>query len=396
MNRTNAVIRLAAPLLLCGATSLVVAQTPSVRTVFVVAMSDQPWSAIKGNSSAPFINGTLLPAGSSANAYYAPSGNATALPNYLWLEAGGNFGVSLDETVQQAHQATTNHLTSLLSNAGVSWKAYYEDIDGTRCPLLSAGPYSVYFNPFVYFDDVTSNMSSSSATCLTHVRPYNELATDLTNNTVAQYVFIRPSVCHAMYHSCTTASDRVKTGDQWLAQEVPKILASSAYLNGGALFIVWDRASVEVPIGLIALSPLAKQGYTNAVRYTHGSTLRTIEEIFAVSPLLGSAANETALDDFFGLSTVSHGGVKLSWSPSPGAATYNVKRATAIGGSYTTIATGLTTPHYTDSALTGGQTYFYVVSAVNAIGESPASAPTTAVVPSVPPAPANLTVTVGQ
>lgn len=65
----------------------------------------------------------------------------------------------------------------------------------------------------------------------------------------------------------------------------------------------------------------------------------------------------------------------LSWNAAAGASSYNVKRAATSGGSYTIIATGLTATSYTNTNLTNGTTYYYVVSAVNAVGESADSAP---------------------
>ena len=52
------------------------------------------------------------------------------------------------------------------------------------------------------------------------------------------------------------------------------------------------------------------------------------------------------------------------------ATSYNVKRSTTDGGPYTTIASGVTTTSYTNTGLTNGTTYYYVVSAVNSVGES--------------------------
>jgi hypothetical protein len=40
-------------------------------------------------------------------------------------------------------------------------------------------------------------------------------------------------------------------------------------------------------------------GYANTIPYTHSSTLRTLEEIFGVSPYLGDAANAADLRDLF-------------------------------------------------------------------------------------------------
>jgi autotransporter-associated beta strand protein len=65
-------------------------------------------------------------------------------------------------------------------------------------------------------------------------------------------------------------------------------------------------------------------------------------------------------------------GVTLSWSPSGGATSYNVKRATSPDGTYTIIYTGGATA-FTDTTGTPGTTYYYVVTAVNSLGESPVS-----------------------
>ncbi len=72
--------------------------------------------------------------------------------------------------------------------------------------------------------------------------------------------------------------------------------------------------------------------------------------------------------------TQSTGGlpVSLTWNPSALASGYNVKRSTVSGGPYAIIATNLLAPSYTDTNVSL-QTYFYVVSAVNNVGESPHS-----------------------
>uniref|UniRef100_UPI001EF7FFD0 fibronectin type III domain-containing protein n=1 Tax=Cohnella mopanensis TaxID=2911966 RepID=UPI001EF7FFD0 len=89
----------------------------------------------------------------------------------------------------------------------------------------------------------------------------------------------------------------------------------------------------------------------------------------------------------------------LSWVASSGAASYTVKRATTSGGPYTNVATGVTATSYTNTGLTNGTAYYYVVSAVNAAGESANSAQVT-VTPSVgttiPAAPTGLTATGGN
>jgi phosphatidylinositol-3-phosphatase len=293
-------------LVLAGLTAMLTwgsfgAAVPAVQTVFVIVLENHNWSEIKGSTSAPYINNTLLPMASSCAQYYNPSGLHPSEPNYLWIEAGTNFGVLDDLNPSVNHQASTNHLVTLLDKAGVPWRAYQEDISGACVPLTSTNGYTPRHNPFVFFDDVTGTNNPNCAYGIAHIRPYSELAYDLTNDTVAHYNFITPDLCHDMHDTCAPLGDSVRQGDTWLASEVPKILASPAYQNGGALFITWDEGEgSDGPIGMLLLSPLARGGgYCSTNHYTHSSLLRTLQEIFGVAPLLGDAANATSLADLF-------------------------------------------------------------------------------------------------
>jgi hypothetical protein len=66
----------------------------------------------------------------------------------------------------------------------------------------------------------------------------------------------------------------------------------------------------------------------------------------------------------------SAGQVALSWSAAAGADTYTVKRSEVSGGPYGDLATNLTLTTYTDTNVINGTTYYYVVTASNAAGES--------------------------
>ena len=86
--------------------------------------------------------------------------------------------------------------------------------------------------------------------------------------------------------------------------------------------------------------------------------------------------------------------VALNWNAVTNATSYNVKRSTTNNGPYTVVASGVTATNYSDTGLAAATTYYYVVSAVNIVGESTnsaqASATTTATAPAVP---ASLTAT---
>jgi hypothetical protein len=61
-------------------------------------------------------------------------------------------------------------------------------------------------------------------------------------------------------------------------------------------------------------------------------------------------------------SVVTTTSVKIDWSGVTDSPCYNVKRATVSGGPYTTVAAGVTGGTYTNTGLTHGTTYYYVVS----------------------------------
>ncbi|HOM76627.1 MAG TPA: carbohydrate-binding protein, partial [Anaerohalosphaeraceae bacterium] len=65
--------------------------------------------------------------------------------------------------------------------------------------------------------------------------------------------------------------------------------------------------------------------------------------------------------------------VNLTWTTALGATSYNIKRSTASGGPYTTIASTITLTSFSDTNITGGATYYYVVSSNTPDGESPNS-----------------------
>lgn len=70
------------------------------------------------------------------------------------------------------------------------------------------------------------------------------------------------------------------------------------------------------------------------------------------------------------------GKARLTWSRASNATTYKIHRAAVSGGSYTEIArTDVET--FLDTALTNGQNYYYVVSALNNLGSSANSAQVT-------------------
>ena len=52
-----------------------------------------------------------------------------------------------------------------------------------------------------------------------------------------KYVFITPNLDDDMHDGS------IAQGDAWLAQQVPKIMATDAYKHSGVIFLLWDEGS---------------------------------------------------------------------------------------------------------------------------------------------------------
>jgi hypothetical protein len=310
MNHMQRVMTLCVAMLVLLVVTPVLANTQmsEVKTVWVVLMENHNWTGnnsgaafgapdIKGNPLAPYINGTLLNTSAHAEQYFNPPKNHPSQPNYLWLEAGTNFGVLKGTQPGQPQLTTGKHFVRLLQDAGISWRAYAEpDFGGPVfdiCPL-DFTYLDVEHLAFVYFKDVNDGLNPHSTECISHVSPYYQLATDLADHTSARYNFITPNLCHDGHEGVSLCdanepADNTLRSDTWLKQNVPRILESDEYIEGGALFIIWDEAEdsgafSDGPIGMFLLSPFAKGGgkkaYSNSIHYDHSSTLKTLQASF--------------------------------------------------------------------------------------------------------------------
>jgi len=346
----------------------------SINHVFVIDMENhnftQPSSdtsappQIFGNPAAPYLNSLITPGDpnavqvSYASAYHnvlaTQSGDNPSIhpsePNYIWQEAGSNFGVLNDNDPYQNPGGTNQDAPSLswlLQNAGVSWKSYQEDIDLTSdkssvlppdqwtVPLSSfSGMSETYTNPYngshqynfaakhdgqLFFTNTNGgNDPTPSNPEVSHYAPLQQLQTDLANNTVAKYNLITPDQYNDMHTALTGgftyngvyyagAQSAIAQGDNFLSKVIPMIMASKAYQNNGAIFIWYDETEgtnqndFSHTIPEIVISPLAKgNAYNSTLDYTHSSDLKSLQELFGVSApegrLLGDA-NTPGIND---------------------------------------------------------------------------------------------------
>ncbi len=355
-----------------------------IKHVFVIALENHNWTqptTVSGgiqqifqNANAPFINslvtGTanvyidgrlvnisqhvsyatnyhnVLATQSGSNAHIHPSE-----PNYLWAEAGTNFGIANDDDPYKDNppnaQTTTQHLSGLLQHAGHTWKSYQEDIDLAMnngklinlplpesqwtVPLVSASGlfdpsslvnaynatlqynYAVKHNPEAFFTDTNGGNDLSTSNPLSHnYAPLQQLAFDLAHDQVAEYNWITPDQYNEMHSGLTGGfagltgdAAMIRAGDNTVSRLVPMIMASRAYKDGGAIILWWDESETDGEtgdnaddfnhtIGEIVISDLAHANegglpYASPLNYSHSSDLRTMQEIFHVKATGGTS-----------------------------------------------------------------------------------------------------------
>jgi len=266
-------------------------------TVFTVVMENHSQSDIFGNKDAPFIN-ALASQNAVANGYRDNLVHPSE-PNYIWMVAGENFGILDDNDPASHHIDARSHIADQLEMQGLSWKGYMESM-GSPCGLVVSYPYEPKHDPFVYFDDVNGwdgTTFQPSARCNAHVVDYSQLDKDLAANTVPKYAFITPNMLDDMHDGS------IADGDAWLAREIPKILSSDAFNNGGVLFLTWDEGSnaADDP-PMIVISPNAKAAFTSTTAFNASSYLKTVQKILGIQELpcaTTSASSVQSMDELF-------------------------------------------------------------------------------------------------
>jgi hypothetical protein len=240
-------------------------------------MENNEYGSIIGNSSAPYIN-SLARQYALGTQYYAVT--HPSLPNYLAMTAGSTFGITSDCTTCWIN---ATNLADQIEASGRTWRAYMESMP-SACFVGDSGEYAQKHDPWIYYNDIRTN----SARCSSHIVPFTQFGPDMAGGNVANFVWITPNLCSDM-HDCS-----VGTGDSWLAQNVPTILNSSAFKNGGVLFITWDEGATNAGcctnaaggrVAMLVVSPLAISGFASTTAEDHYSLVATIETSWSLGRL---------------------------------------------------------------------------------------------------------------
>jgi len=283
-------------------------------TVIVIPLENKDDVDVYNNmTDAPYINGLMGTTAAWATMFKDELAQGVpSEPHYVWMEAGTN--VFTDKTFTSDSDASmgnstasTEHLSTQLDAAGVSWKAYQEDIDQGTCPISSSGLtspkyYAAKHDPFVFFRDVSgSPPSASNARCAEHHGTFTELQNDLMADKLPRYTFITPNLCHDMHGAITCSSGisnaaNVKAGDTWLSTNLPPLIEYT-HKHNAVIMLVWDEGNAGGTMPFVMLGDHVKHGADPTV-YNHSSQLATVERMLGV-PRLAKVADATDFGAMF-------------------------------------------------------------------------------------------------
>jgi hypothetical protein len=323
-----------------------------IKHVFVITLASPGYEQTWGPTSpAHYLTTQLRPRGTLLSNYYGIA--HLDLPNYIAMISGQppNAQTAADCTTYAEFIAPkpdaagrleapgcvypVNVLTlgDQLTSTRRQWRAYVEDLAAGPKPVQSCrhpssnqadesqhgrpgDGYAARHNPFVYFHSLLD-----LGDCASNDLPLTALAADLATPTkTPNYAFIAPNLCHDGSEApCADGSPGgLHAADAFLAEWVPKILASAAYQRDGLLVITFSdgpatdtsgccgataasgRASAAGGgrVGALLLSRFVAPGGESTASYNHYSLLRTVEDVFGVAHLAN--ASEGGVESFSG------------------------------------------------------------------------------------------------
>jgi hypothetical protein len=251
---------------------------PTTSHVVTVVMENKEYDDVIGNRDAPYINRLARRYGVATASYGI---RHPSLPDYLALTSGSTQGIDSDCT--DCH-APGRSIVDQLAGAGLTWKAYMEDLPRPCFRGAGAGGYAKKHDPFMYYDAVAGDPSRCR-----RVVPLDDLSRDLRRGRLPTYSFISPNLCHDM-HDCP-----VGTGDRFLAHLMPTLL--QAVGPKGYVILTWDEGKSDRGccggshggrIPTIVAGRLVRRGGRVRRPVDHYGVLRTVEDTLGLSHLAGA------------------------------------------------------------------------------------------------------------
>jgi hypothetical protein len=302
---------------------------PNYDHLFVIIAENKAYTQVLGKDT-PNLTRLATTYGLAKN-FYGEVHPSEA--NYVAMLGGSTFGIHDDDAFycqsgssdRFCHGANkpgyANHtirdrsLMDQLSEKGLTWKGYFEDLPnpGSKAvvaPSVERALYAAKHNGFMNFKTVQDDPNLSRK-----IVPRTQLAIDLQANTVPNYSHIVLNQCDEMHGLSECPNNLIQVGDQQIGKLVDQIMQSKLWAApaNSAIVITWDEddnppIKTEVQgccgtdpksaanfggghIATIVITNHGVRGVVDTTPYNHYSLLRTTEDAFGIHEYLNQAGN---------------------------------------------------------------------------------------------------------
>src|SRR6267378_1976865 len=233
----------------------------------------------------------------------------TSQPNYIALIGGSTLGCNSSG----CPTITAPNLVDRFEAASLSWKAYFENQNvAAGCDSSSHEPYEPIHNPFISFQDISSNTARCNQLVLANPSTCSVtdcvLINDLNSGSAPNFMWLTPNDCNDMRGASGICSASITTGDNYLKSLVPNLLNSNTFKAGrSALFITFDEGNGYCPLNgssescvySVWAGSAAKTGFGSTNLYNHYSFPKTIETNWNLASLSTGDGSATPMTEFF-------------------------------------------------------------------------------------------------
>jgi hypothetical protein len=238
--------------------------------VVIVVEENHSYEKLIGNSSAPYINAL---AGKGAFFTHSYAVAHPSQPNYLVLFSGSDQGVKDNSC---GHEFKAANLASELVKANYTFAGYSEDSPEVGSTVCTNHQYGRKHSPWVSFSNVAKESN----------QPFDRFPKDYSKLPTVSFVI--PNLDNDMHDGTILAAD------SWLKKHIGPYV-TWAQSHNSLLILTWDEddSSKDNHIPTIIVGPMVKPAQYDQ-HITHLNVLRTLEEIYKL-PYLGGSADVSAI-----------------------------------------------------------------------------------------------------
>ena len=241
---------------------------PAYDHVVVVVYENHGYSQIIGSAAAPTINALASQGSLLTNTFGMTH---PSQPNYMHLFSGANQGVTTNNPL--GVKLNTPNLGAALLSAGKTFTGYYEAAVDVR------------HHPWTNWTNAVPGVNQLPLA--TH-QLFNTFQSDFSQ--LPTVSFVSPSDANNMHDGT------IQTGDTWLSNNLGAY-ATWAKTHNSLLIVTFDEDNnlEGNRVATIFSGANVKSNFQDNTLYNHHNLLRTIEDMYGVTPL-GNSAGVSHLD----------------------------------------------------------------------------------------------------